>query len=265
MPSSINSVVRLGITLALLGLTRVPAFADAPEMMSHEMLARLVRVCAPQVNSTTQAAIVAVESGGLPWVLHDDNDGRVYSPATLESAQSFARELLARNKAVYGAGDRGVDVGLAQINSSNFVSLGVTAADMLDPCANLNASARIITSAYVHERAILARDPSWRGDERALERALQDYNSGRPSGDDAYVRAIFSTLGGTLVREVGSASRVTLIPVSPLPLPNPPRVAPASRVAAQLPNAMFSREASAVRGHGALFYHHDPADPVDKK
>lgn len=257
MKRSTSSAIVAGSILFGSFFGRAALAQQSPPVMSHDILARLVRVCAPEVNSTTQAAIVAVESGGSPWVLHDDNNDRVYSPMTLPSARSFAQELLVRNKAIYGVRDRGVDFGLAQINSSNFTSLGVTANDMLDPCANLNASARIISSAYLHERTLLSADPSWHGDERALERALEEYNSGRPSGDDGYVRAIFATLDGSLVRQVGSGARVTPLRVIPITFPTHlerpiQEVRPSGSMFANRPTLNAT-----VRGHGSLFYHQD--------
>ncbi len=41
-----------------------------------------------------------------------------------------------------------VDVGLAQVNSSNFGWLGLTMADALDPCLNLKAGARVLLVRY---------------------------------------------------------------------------------------------------------------------
>jgi soluble lytic murein transglycosylase-like protein len=41
-----------------------------------------------------------------------------------------------------------VDVGLAQVNSSNFGWLGLTMADALDPCRNLAAGARVLLVRY---------------------------------------------------------------------------------------------------------------------
>ena len=178
-----------------------------PTHVSKGALDTLVRTCAPQVSAVTQAAIVAVESGGDAWALHDDNDGHVYLPNTHASAVALALALVRRNREAYGANDRGVDVGLAQINSSNYASLGVTPDRMLEPCENLRASAKIIVAAYVRERALLSADPTWHGDQLALRRALQVYNSGRSHGDDAYVRVIFAAVGLPAVAErpIGSA------------------------------------------------------------
>ncbi len=193
-----------GFFAAVLGLllTSFVGFARAsdarpsdPTRISQTDLDRLVRRCAPQVSAVTQAAIVAVESGGDAWALHDDNDGHVYLPSTHAAAVALALALVRRNREAYGANDRGVDVGLAQINSGNYAALGVTPDRMLEPCENLRASAKIIVAAYVRERALLSADPSWRGDQVALRRALQVYNSGSSHGDDAYVRAIFAAVG----------------------------------------------------------------------
>lgn len=197
-------------------LGTLSAAADEAGELSQETLARLVRACAPEVDSTTQAAIIAVESGGSTWILHDDNDNRVYDPPSRKVAEATLTALISRNRSAYASSDRGIDVGLAQINTNNLAYLGVSANDLLDPCTNLHASARIIVDAYVRERTMLSQEGGWRGDEIALRRALQDYNSGRPDGDDAYVRAVYATLDGQLVREVGNSMRVAQVPIIPL-------------------------------------------------
>ena len=218
---------------------------DAAGHTSSRDLARLVRACAPRIDRTTQSAIVAVESGGSAWAVHDDNDGRVYAPATYDTARILVETLVARDEIVFGHLNRGVDVGLAQINSTNFASMGVTAADMLEPCRNLKASAIILENAYVRERSLLANRAGWRGDEVALQRALQVYNSGRSSGDDAYVRAVYATLAGFLVRGVASTivatpeivrSRRLIFPVGQL-------------------QQVASRKLFPTQAHGTMFYH----------
>lgn len=42
--------------------------------------------------------------------------------------------------------DRSFDVGLMQINSSNFSWLGMTTADALDPCKSIRAGAQVLTA-----------------------------------------------------------------------------------------------------------------------
>jgi len=216
MRHNISSFAALIIAFALAYALPSVVGADEASSIPHGTLARLVRACAPQVDSTTQAAIIAVESGGSPWLLHDDNDGRIYAPQSRQQAEAAVNALVTRDREFYGVRDRGIDVGLAQINTTNLSMLGLHAADLLEPCANLNASARILVDAYVRERAVLAKDAGWHGDEVALRHALQVYNSGRPEGDDGYVRAVYATLDGSLVREVGSGVRVAPIPVIPL-------------------------------------------------
>ncbi len=151
--------------------------------ISPDVLARLVGVCAPHVDPVIQSALVSVESGGDAWALRDDNDGRTYAPATFAAAVTRANALIASDRSRYGANDRGIDVGLGQINSNNFAMLGTDAATMLDPCSNLGASSRMIVDAYRRERSLRDRDP-------VLHRALSIYNSGRPSGDERYVSAV---------------------------------------------------------------------------
>ena len=63
-------------------------------------------------------------------------------------------------------------MGLAQINSQNFQSLGVTAEELFDPCTNLKAASVILGKCY-ERMSREDRDPA-----RALSDALSCYYSG---------------------------------------------------------------------------------------
>ncbi len=177
--------------------------------ISDDLLGRLIGTCAPQVDPKTQAAIVSVESGGDAWAVHDDNDDSRYAPDSFADAVAIGRVLIARDRQTYAAADRGVDVGLAQINSANFASLGVDVAAMFHPCANLRASARIIVSAFARERAALRGMSPQDADQVALRRALQVYNSGKGSGDEPYVSAILAALDTPFVQKIAATATLT--------------------------------------------------------
>lgn len=253
--------------------SRVDEIPVDSHRISRPLLARLVRACAANVDATIQAAIVSVESGGNAWALHDDNDGSTYAPNSYEAAQNLAQSIIERNRLQYGSQDRGVDVGLAQINSLNFAMLGVGASAMLDPCDNLRASQSIILTAYQHERSLMGSD----GDnDGALRRALQVYNSGQSTGDDAYVRAIFASVSTPFVHEVGGDRPVARqIPPESIDMAPMGSLSSLRRSAPKSPGvergAMFAhRDAfangqtrfrlSRVSDDGGMFVEHHPSD-----
>ena len=196
-----------------------PLGPASSHQISRPLLERLVRACAADVDPTTQEAIVDVESGANAWALHDDNTNLVYAPARLIDATALATDLIAQGHRRFGARDRGVDVGLGQVNSQNFGPLGVSATTMLDPCQNLRASSRIIAEAYEQERARVGSD------QIALRRALQVYNSGRSTGDDRYVQAVVAAVPARDRAPIVPALAVDAVdaaqPGPPLPAPRP--------------------------------------------
>jgi type IV secretion system protein VirB1 len=137
------------------------------------ILAAAVLACAANVAPATLNAIVAVESGGRRWVLHDNTAGRRYHARSQAQAAAWARRLLARGHSV--------DVGLGQINSANLRRYGVDPGAALDPCTNLRLAGRILTTDY---RAAVAR---WRPGQWALLHALSAYHHGSLKLDTAYL------------------------------------------------------------------------------
>lgn len=128
----------------------------------------LVVLCAPLVAPETMGAIVATESNFRPFVI-GVNAGAGFPAASYDhktkgEAIARARDLLAR-----GAN---LDLGLAQINSANLVSLGATVEDMFDACKNLRAASIILHQAY---RGALSSSPNSR---EALLAAISAYNTG---------------------------------------------------------------------------------------
>jgi len=117
----------------------------------------LMEQCAPAIAPVTMAAVVQQESGGNPLALHDNTTGRSYRPASLAETAQLARDLIAQGHSV--------DIGLAQINSRNLSSLGMTVDQVLQPCENLRAAQAVLLD-------------GWRrsGDLRST---LSAYNTGR--------------------------------------------------------------------------------------
>ena len=151
-------------------------------------LAQLLTSCAPAVGPRTMSSIVAVESGGDPLAIHDNDDGRSYRPASPQAAVSLASSLIARGHSV--------DLGLAQINSANVQRLGLTVQTIFDPCANLRTGAQILSADYA--RASARYGPG----QRALLRAIGAYNTGQLTEGDGYISAV-----------VGAARRIAADPL----------------------------------------------------
>jgi type IV secretion system protein VirB1 len=141
-------------------------------------LAALLSSCAPSVSSDTMSAIISVESGGNPYAVGDNTDRRSYSPRTYAEGLALAQSLLARG--------HNIDLGLAQVNSSNFLAYRVTAASVLFPCQNLIVASAILAGAYSTSSAV------FHSPETALRGALGAYNTGSVYSGAAYVSRVVS-------------------------------------------------------------------------
>jgi soluble lytic murein transglycosylase-like protein len=133
------------------------------------------------------AAIVAVESRGNPFALNDNTTHRSYSPRDHSDAISTARALIAQGHSV--------DVGIAQVNSTNFAAFHTTEREMLDPCRNLYIASSILADAYARSSVIFS-DP-----QPALWHAISAYNTGSLYAGKRYVSLV-----------VAAASRAPLVP-----------------------------------------------------
>ena len=130
---------------------------------SATALLALASQCALSVAPETVLAIIQTESSGEPFALNV-NGGR--QPASQSSAADAA--AIARR---YVAAGYSVDLGLAQINSRNMRWLGLTWETVFDPCTNVAALGRVLTSNY--NAVSVGRHP-----QTALRVALSMYNTG---------------------------------------------------------------------------------------
>lgn len=146
-------------------------------------LTALMHQCAPAVGITTMRAIIRTESGGEPWIIGDNTDGRVYRFASKAAATSSATALIASGHSL--------DLGLGQINSHNLPALRLTVAQVLDPCTNLAASATVLTAAY--QRAV----KQYGAGQKALLAAVSAYNTGSLVNGfgNGYVLRVISNAG----------------------------------------------------------------------
>ncbi|MGO9446218.1 MAG: lytic transglycosylase domain-containing protein [Thiobacillaceae bacterium] len=133
----------------------------------------LIMQCAPQVAPVTLAAIVQQESAGWPWTINDNSSKHHYVLTDKASAIALAKRLIKQSHRI--------DMGLAQINSSNLAWLGVPVERIFDPCTNLRASQQVLMSAWTRAGGNLGG-------------ALQTYNSGRPIGGN-YALSVYRQAG----------------------------------------------------------------------
>jgi type IV secretion system protein VirB1 len=135
----------------------------------------LLLMCAPAVAPITMAAVIKQESGGKPWV--------IYNNTTKKSATFDSKVIaVAAATAAIDHGDS-VDMGLAQINSRNLPSLGLSVDQVFDPCTNIAAGAAILAAGFQRTGS--------------LNGALSTYNTGRPDskiGAD-YAQKVYGQAG----------------------------------------------------------------------
>lgn len=140
-------------------------------MFAPLTLAALLHSCAPSVSPDTMSAIVAVESGGNPYAIHDNTARRAYFPRSRVQAVALLTALRSHN----------LDVGIAQVNAGWFPTFGVTSERMLDPCRNVRIGSAILARAYREAHA------SFPQPRLALWHAISAYNTGSLYAGTSYV------------------------------------------------------------------------------
>ena len=173
----------------------------------------LLMMCAPGVDPVTMAAVVMQESGGRPWVIHNNTTRK---SATFESKAA----AVAAAVAAVGRGES-VDMGLVQINSKNLPALGLSVAQVFDPCTNIAAGASILTAGYVRTGSL----PS----------ALSIYNTGRSDSKVGvtYTQKVFAHAGVKVPRIPGG--QLATLPAMPTFATNPAALPPMRLVVAPSP------------------------------
>jgi type IV secretion system protein VirB1 len=142
----------------------------------------LASQCAPSVAPETVLAIIQTESSGEPFALNVNGGRQPARQANAADAAATARR--------YVAAGYSVDLGLGQINSRNMRWLGLTWETVFDPCTNVAALARVLTTNY---NAVSAgRDP-----QTARRVALSMYNTGSQTRGfrNGYVAKVVSNAG----------------------------------------------------------------------
>ena len=119
--------------------------------------------CAPDVAPATLASIARTESHFQPLTISDNNTATTGIPATRDIAVQIASKLIEAGHSV--------DLGVMQINSVNFLKLGLTPESAFDPCRSIAAAATILSGDY-------AGGETHEEQQSALRGALSKYNTG---------------------------------------------------------------------------------------
>lgn len=135
----------------------------------------LLLACAPAVDPVTMSAIVKQESGGHPWSINDNHGKKSYRLKSKDEAVLKATELISAGHSI--------DMGLAQINSKNLRWLGLSVAQVFDPCTNISAGAKVLTQGFQKTGSLPA--------------ALSMYNTGKPDSPrgQQYARQVLRHAG----------------------------------------------------------------------
>lgn len=97
--------------------------------------------CAPMVHQQTMAAIVQTESSGNPFAI-----AVVKGPHLKRQPKNRTEAIkLIRYLESIGAN---YSVGIAQINSSNFLKYGVDGVSLLNTCSNLKVAQKVLQECY---------------------------------------------------------------------------------------------------------------------
>jgi type IV secretion system protein VirB1 len=148
---------------ALVPFLTLPIAGQAQPTLSPQIV-ELARACAPDVHPLTVAYLVSAESHNNQYAINVNGGHSLPRPPTNEQEARAAIDWLNQRGWNY-------DVGYAQINSANFRSLGLTGAQLLDPCTNLRASAQILGDCYARAVQVVGEG------QGALQRALSCYNT----------------------------------------------------------------------------------------
>ncbi|WP_233860022.1 lytic transglycosylase domain-containing protein [Paraburkholderia sp. HD33-4] len=124
----------------------------------------LAQQCAPTVHPITLQAIVRTESGFNPYAIGIVGGHLVHQPHNRGEAVATAIALDARGI--------NFSLGLGQINKANLTRYGLTYETVFDMCANLHASAEILSRCYATATETI------RTGGRAMGAAISCYYSG---------------------------------------------------------------------------------------
>ncbi len=189
-------------------------------MMDTIAILALAAQCAPQVAPTTIAAIVVTESSGNPYAIGINSSAQLTrQPRDANEARRTAAHLLAQG--------HNIDMGLGQINSVNLEWLELDLRQVFDPCTNLAAAGRVLSTNF-RDTSASERDP-----QQALLQAVSMYNTGSRSRGfrNGYVGKVQRNAAriAELLRRNDRPTRRASAEQSPAPLIAEPKRLPARR------------------------------------
>jgi type IV secretion system protein VirB1 len=151
-------------------------------------LLTLAFLCGPMVDPATTLRVIAVESAGHAYAIHDNTNGKTYDAGSSRGAVNVATVLLR-------AGHR-IDLGLMQINYEAWLKpTRFSIEQAFEPCTNIRLGTTILSANYA--RALHRSGTS----REALYRALSQYNSGSDSKSwDYAVRVLTGRTSITIFR-----------------------------------------------------------------
>jgi type IV secretion system protein VirB1 len=142
-------------------------------------LLSLAALCGPLVHPEMTLRVIAVESQGHAYAVHDNTTARRYYPETLHEAVRLSSDLIA-------SGHR-LDLGLMQINYEAWLrSTAFPIERALDPCTNITLGTTILSANYTQA---LMRSTTM---NEALLRCLSLYNSGSEWRSLAYAQVVLT-------------------------------------------------------------------------
>jgi type IV secretion system protein VirB1 len=165
----------------------------------------LAQQCAPSVAPETLVSVVHAESKFDTLAIGVNARGvRAEVPATPAAAARIARSLIAKGY--------NIDLGLGQINSANLRWLGLSVEDTFDPCRNLAAAARVLSSNFLDA----ARTQG--SSDRAISVALSMYNTGSQARGfgNGYVARVYAS-SALIIPAIRGLTPIGAGPVSPSP------------------------------------------------
>ncbi len=144
-------------------------------------LLALAGSCAPSVAPETLISIVHTESRFNTLAIGVNSPGaRKPVPATRAQAIAAARRIIRQGY--------NIDLGLGQITRANLEWLGLSVEDAFEPCRNLAAAARVLTTNYQSVAH------SAQSSDHAIATALSLYNTGdrRRGFRNGYVARVYA-------------------------------------------------------------------------
>lgn len=125
----------------------------------------LAHECAPTVARETIVAIVKHESRVNPFAVGINGGTRITrQPKNEQEAIQISEKLISMGISI--------DMGLAQINSANLKKLGLSVAQVFEPCTNLRAAEKVLHWCYG------PAEKKHGSGQVALQAALSCYNTG---------------------------------------------------------------------------------------